>query len=51
MAVPWLHRCDHPVADLGPLEPARRYWRGSEREIDVVAPSLVGKRLLVGEAK
>ena len=51
MAVPWLHRCDHRLASLGPFEPARRYWRGNEREIDMVASSLDGKRLLVGEAK
>ena len=51
MAVPWLHRSDHPVADMGPFEAARRFWRGNEREIDVVAPAFGGKRLLVGEAK
>lgn len=51
MAVPWLHRSNHPVADMGPFEPARRYWRGDERKIDVVAPAFGGKRLLVGEAK
>ena len=51
MAVPMLHRADVPVARLGRFEPARRYWRGSERELDVVARSLDGRRMLVGEVK
>ena len=51
MAVPELHRTDTPLAALGPWEPARRYWRGNAPELDVVARSVDGRRLLVGEAK
>ena len=51
MAVPLLHRTDTPLADLGPFEPAQRYWRGNAPERDVVARSIDGRRLLVGEAK
>ena len=51
MAVPFLHRSASPLADLGPWEPAQRYWRRSEPEYDVVARSVDGRRLLVGEAK
>ena len=51
MAVPVLHRTDTPLADLGPFEPAQRYWRGNAPEHDVVARSVDGRRLLVGEAK
>ena len=51
MAVPELHRLDTPLAPLGPWEPARRYWRGNAPELDVVARSVDGRRLLVGEAK
>ena len=51
MAVPFLHRTDCALADLGPWEPAQRYWRGNEPEYDVVARSVDGRRLLVGEAK
>ena len=51
MAVPFLHRADCSLADLGPWEPAQRYWRRNEPELDVVARSVDGRRLLVGEAK
>ena len=51
MAVPFLHRSASPLADLGPWEPAQRYWRRNEPEYDVVARSVDGRRLLVGEAK
>ncbi len=51
MAVPYLHRADSALAALGPWEPAQRYWRRNEPEYDVVARSLDGRRLLVGEAK
>ena len=50
-AVPLLHRTDSSLGDLGPWEPAQRYWRGNEPEFDVVARSVDGRRLLVGEAK
>ena len=51
MAVPFLHRVDCSLAGLGPWEPAQRYWRRNEPEYDVVARSVDGRRLLVGEAK
>ena len=51
MAVPFLHRSASPLADLGPWEPAQRYWRRNEPEYDVVARSVDGRRLLIGEAK
>lgn len=51
MAVPLLHRSDTTLARMGPWEPAQRYWQGNEPEIDVVARSVDGKRLLAGEAK
>lgn len=51
MAVPFLHRADCSLADLGPWESAQRYWRRNEPEYDVVARSVDGRRLLVGEAK
>ena len=50
-AVPTLHRLDIPIARLGPWEPAQRYWRGAAPELDVVARSVDGERLLVGEVK
>ena len=51
MATPTLHRTDSPLGALGPWEPAQRYWRRNEPEVDVVARSVDGKRLLVGEVK
>ena len=51
MAVPFLHRADHALAPFGPFEPARRYWRGGDPEVDVVARSVDGRHVLVGEAK
>lgn len=51
LAVPTLHRGDSLLGGLGPWEPAQRYWRGNEPELDLVARSVDGKRLLVGEAK
>jgi len=36
---------------LGPWGPAARWWRGNEREWDVVSRSLDGTSLLLGEAK
>ena len=50
-AVPLLHKSDHPLARLGPFEPAQRYWHGNTPERDIVARSTRGGRLLVGEAK
>jgi AAA+ ATPase superfamily predicted ATPase len=41
----------HPVARRGPWGPARRWWHGAAPEWDVVAESLDGRRLLLGEVK
>ena len=51
MVVPLLHRSEGPIARFGPFEPAQRYWHGNAPEYDVVARSLDGRRILVGEAK
>ena len=51
MAVPTLHLGDNPLARLGPWEPASRYWHGNAPEVDVVARSVDGLRILVAEAK
>ena len=51
MVVPLLHRADGPLARLGPFEPAQRYWHGNAPEYDIVARSLDGRRILVGEAR
>ena len=51
MAVPVLHRVDASIAALGPWQAARRYWRGNDPELDVVARSVDGERLLIGEVK
>ena len=50
-AVPLLHQGDSALGRLGPWGPAQRYWRGNAPELDVVARSVDGRRLLVGEAK
>ena len=50
-AVPYLHRGENALGGFGPWEPARRYWKGKGPEWDVVASSVDGKRLLLGEAK
>lgn len=50
-AVPRLHKSDHPLARLGPFEPAQRFWHGSAPQRDIVARSVDGSRVLVGEAK
>lgn len=51
LAIPTLHRHDTPLGRLGPWEPAQRHWSGRGPEIDVVARSADGRRLLLGEAK
>ena len=50
-AVPRLHESDHPIAGLGPFEPAQRFWHGNAPERDIVARSVDGSRLLIGEAR
>lgn len=50
-AVPRLHESEHPIAGFGPFEPAQRFWHGSAPERDIVARSVDGSLLLVGEAR
>ncbi len=50
-AVPRLTSSDSNLARLGPWEPAQRFWQGRLPEVDLVARSIDGRRLLVGEAK
>ena len=50
-AVPHLHQVLPAVARLGPFTEARRYWRGNDPELDIVARSVTGSDILVGEAK
>lgn len=40
-----------PLAALGPFGACRRWWHGNAPEWDLVAESLDGRRLLLGEAK
>ena len=40
-----------PLGELGPWSVGTRWWRGNAPEWDVVAESLDGKRLLLGEVK
>jgi hypothetical protein len=46
-----LHEIDPGISPLGPWEPASRAWGGNGPEWDVVARSLDGKQLLLGEVK
>jgi AAA+ ATPase superfamily predicted ATPase len=39
------------LSNLGPWQPASRWWRGQAPEWDLIAESRNGKRLLLGEAK
>jgi hypothetical protein len=48
-AVPRLQRGS--LASLGPWGPAGRHWRGHDPELDVVAASIDGSSLLLGEVK
>ena len=50
-AVPELHRVVPAVAEIGPFTDAQRYWRGNDPELDIVAQSVAGRDILVGEAK
>lgn len=51
LAVPALHHADSPLARLGPWAPAQRYWRTNDPSFDVVAQSVDGRRILVGETR
>lgn len=48
-SVAFLHRAVSTVG--GPWLPAARYWRGNEPELDIVAQSIDGEQVLLGEAK
>jgi len=50
-AVPRLQSCQGALAELGPWGPAARFWRGGGPEWDVVARSVDGESLLLGEVK
>jgi AAA+ ATPase superfamily predicted ATPase len=50
-SVPNLHWGTSELGKLGPWEPAKRYWRGNLPEWSIIAKSIDGKRLLIGEAK
>ena len=50
-SVPRLHRVLPAVSGLGPFSEARRYWRGNDPELDIVARAVAGSEILVGEAK
>jgi AAA+ ATPase superfamily predicted ATPase len=50
-AVARMHEGHSPLARYGPWKPAARYWYGNEPEWDIVAESLDGKQLLLGEVK
>ncbi len=51
MAVPQLHALVPIIADKGPFGIAQRYWYRDDRELDIVAQSLTGSDILLGEAK
>ena len=51
MAVPHLHKVVPYLKDLGPFGLAQRYWRRNEPELDIVARSIDGEHVLIGEAK
>jgi hypothetical protein len=50
-SVPRLHTSPAAAGKLGPWMQARRFWRRGDPELDIVARSIDGSRLLVGEAK
>ncbi len=50
LLLPTLH-AGHPLAAAGPWGMASRWWHGEAPEWDLVALSLDGKRLLLGECK
>ncbi len=51
LAQTWEELCRGSVPRLGNWGPASRWWKGNEEEWDIVAESLDGKRLLLGEVK
>ncbi len=50
-ALPRLISSKVNLENLGPWEPAQRFWQGRLPEVDLVARSVDGGKLLVGEAK
>jgi hypothetical protein len=50
-AIARIHEGRSPLAQYGPWKPAARYWCGNEPEWDIVAESLDGEQLLLGEVK
>ena len=50
-SVPHLHRVVPANAGFGPFAPAQRYWRGNDPELGIVARSVAGSDILLGEAK
>ena len=50
-AVARIHEGRSPLARYGPWKPAARYWYANEPEWDIVAESLDGEQLLLGEVK
>jgi AAA+ ATPase superfamily predicted ATPase len=47
----WEELCRASIPSLGKWGAASRWWEGNEREWDIVAESLDGERLLLGEVK
>ncbi len=50
-SVPSLHVGSSALAQYGPWKPGARFWHGNSPEWDIVAESLSGEFLLLGEAK
>ena len=50
-AAAWEELARASVARLGNWGPASRFWLGNEHEWDIVAESLDGRQILLGEAK
>lgn len=51
VAEAWEDLCRSQLPSFGPWKPAQRWWHKSAPEWDLVASSVDGKRLLVGEAR
>lgn len=51
MATPQLHRVVPQLTEIGPFGVAQRYWYRNDYELDLVARSLSGPEILLGETK
>ena len=51
IATPHLHRVVPKLAEKGPFGVAQRYWYRNDHELDLVARSVSGSAILLGEAK